>query len=179
VTTDSTGQPAFDTRSLVLGPHRYPDINNVRIALQFWQNPLFGRHWWLGDQEIASGPIGGTQIAEGARFYRSSFPIPGDDIEFNGPDRNRNNILPAFPLRLQTRWFLVYLATWDTYGVDGSNAYVLTGHSGAVAVVREYTSLRAWDSRQIVDAATHNAYCNASTGYIPLPVLEGQSVLVE
>ena len=179
VTTDSAGQPAFDTRSLIPGPYRYPSINGVRIVLRFVQNPGFGMHWWLDDQEIAAGPVGGTQIAEGAKFITSSFPIPGADLEFNGPDRNRTNTLPAFQLRLQTRWFLAYLATWDTFGVDGNNAYVRTGRSSVVVAIRQYTSFRAWDSRQIVDAATRNVYCNASTGYIPLPVIEGQSVLVQ
>jgi hypothetical protein len=179
VTTDSLGRPAFDTRSLIPGPYRYPDINNVRIVLQFAQNSGAGSIWVLDNEVIASGPTRVEQVAEGIRFFMSSFPIPGSDVAFDGPDRNRGNTLPAFRLRLQTRWFLVYLATWDTFGVDGNNAYVLTGSSGAVVAIREYTSFRAWDSRQVVDAVTRNAYCNAATGYIPLPVLEGQSVLVE
>lgn len=179
VTTDSTGQPAFDTRSLVPGPYRYPDINNVRIALQFAQNSGAGAIWVLDDEVMASGPTRVEQVVEGIKFYKSSFPIPGSEVAFDGPDRSRRNTLPAFRLRLQTRWFLMYVATWDTFGVDGNNAYVLTGRSGVAIAIREYTSFRAWDSRQVVDAVTRNAYCNASTGYIPLPVLEGQSVLVE
>lgn len=179
VTADSMGQPAFDTRSLIPGPYRYPDINNVRIVLRFAQNTGAGATWMVYGEVIASGPTYAEQVVEGAKLFRSSFPTPDADVALNGPDRNRTNTLPAFRLGLQTRWVLVYFATWDTFGVDGNNAYVRTGRSSSVVGIREYTSFRAWDSRQIVDAATRNAYCNASTGYIPVPVIEGQSVLVK
>jgi hypothetical protein len=180
VTSDSAGRPAFDTRSLLSGLYRYPSINHVRVVLRLERNFDAGSRWLLGDQEIARGPAGQELTVAGAtHFDRSSYPLPGAGIEFNGPDRQGSNTLPAFQLRLQTNWFLVYYASWDTFGVNGNNEYVRTGSGQSRIGIREYLSQRAWDGRQHVDGITRNAYCNAANGYVPLPVLQGQSVLVK
>jgi hypothetical protein len=180
VTHDSAGRPAFDTRSLLAGPYRYPSINNVRIVLRFERNSDAGSRWWLEGQMIASGPVGQELAVDGAtHFDRASYPLPGADVQFNGPDLQGNNALPAFPLRLETSWSLVYYATWDTFGVNGHNEYVHTGSGQSRIGIGNYVSLRAWDSRQHMDSVIRGIYCNAADGYIPLPILEGQSVLIQ
>jgi len=53
-------------------------------------------------------------------------------------------------------------------GVGGEEAYRL----GSLM------SARIWDARQPVSGAVADGYCQADDGYIPIPVLQGQSVLV-
>ena len=52
-----------------------------------------------------------------------------------------------------------------------------TGHHGAeIPLGQTYASYRVWDAQQSL-ANTASIYCNAAAGYIPLPVIEAQTVL--
>ena len=86
--------------------------------------------------------------------------------------------MTAFKVRVETAWQLYLVAEWDTYYVDGNNAYTRGAHQGAVAPIGSlYESYRVWDGRQSLSFGAQSVYCNAQDGYLPVPVLEAQSVL--
>jgi len=177
--TDSLGQPAFDTRALLTGDtYPYPSVNNVRARLVFRMGTAASELTWTtaGFYDVLNGGL-----ADWARttYVRSSYPLPGSlpNISLLGPALNGTNTLPAFKLALQTRWDLYLLAEWDEFTVSADHDYVYAGHRQVeVRVAPTYTSYRAWDNRQSPANAT-GIYCNAAQGYIPVPVIEAQTVL--
>lgn len=180
ITVDSLGQLAFDTKALLSGdPHRYPSRNNIRARMVFSLMPLDGVFQWtttgLSGETISglsSSPLE-TQFAFSSYPYGRPYPTAN-----NGPDKTRQNTLPAFQVRLRSSWDLYYIVEWDNYGVDGSNAYVRGTHEQHILPLGRYYSYRAWD-RQQARAGVESIYCNAAPngGYIPVPVIEAQAVV--
>lgn len=177
--TDSFGRRAFDTRGLLAGDaHPYPSLNNVRAYLKFTLDTGAGGVSWMTDRWPSFRP-GGLGAPFKTIYPRASFPLPdyADIFSPYGPALNGANNLPAFKLRVRSYWRLTLTAEWDTYDVNGSNQYVRTGH---MRVERpfgmEFMSLRAWDDRQ-APAGVGDIYCNAAAGYVPVPVIEAQTVL--
>jgi hypothetical protein len=182
VTRDSNGLFAFDTRVLLgIDPYKYPSINNVRAYLKFKLITTSSEIRWTADG-FTFAHAGGVGVdAVEIVFKRASFPLPGQDslYSYYGPNAWGANVLPAFKLNLLTRWQLILVSEWDNYYVNGNNQYTLGSHSRVEAPMGlPYDSYRAWDSRQSPNN-TGMIYCNAAQGqgYIPVPVIEGQSVL--
>lgn len=178
-TVDNLGQAAFNTRALLAGdPYPYPSVNNVRARLLFRMATSAGEISWTtaGFSDIMHGGL--TDWAR-TTYVRSSFPLPGSlpNISPLSPAVNRSNTLPAFKLALHTRWDLYLLAEWDEFSVNDAHEYVWSAHQQVeVPVAPAYMSYRAWDNRQSVTGAS-GIYCNAAQGYIPVPVVEAQTVL--
>jgi len=179
VTTDSYGQPAFDTRALLAGDvHPYPSVNNVRARLEFKLATAADELNW-STAGFPQSFQGGLRDWAKTVYARSSFPLPGstDYISHLGPALNGTNSLPAFKVTVQSQWDLYLYAEWDEFAVNDAHAYVLTGHRQTeVRVGHTYTSFRTWDIRQNLTGAA-GIYCNAAQGYLPVPVIEGQTVL--
>lgn len=181
-TYDSSGLPAFSTNAIrpASDPYWYPSINNLRAYLLFSLNTYPNAVMWSVDGLPAfdeRGGFAGDPVE--IRFIRSSFPLPGQDSTYSryGPSRTGANDLPAFKMRVRTRWQLYLVAEWDNYGVNGTNEYVFTGHeSYTVPVGAAYISYRVWDSRQSI-TNTGQAFCNAADGHVPVPVIEAQAVI--
>jgi hypothetical protein len=185
------GAGSFDVRRTMDGDaYRYPSFNNLRAVLRF-QLVEDSARWVLNtrpgfgaDRALARGGIGSPVSVDLQHFFRhASYPVNDPEtgpVAGNGPDRAGSNTLPAFQLQFQAQWRLLYEATWDNFGVNGANEYVRlgTGGTGGEVELATFWAARAWDPRQRRDGATAAAYCNAATGYIPLPVIEAQSVLV-
>lgn len=177
--TDAYGRRAFDTRTLLAGDaHPYPSLNNVRAHLEFRLKATDDQMAWVTER-LPQAVYGGLQEPVEFLYPRASFPLPeyGELYTADGPAQNGANILPAFKLWVRTQWQLVLLTEWDTYTVSANNAYIRNGHVRLeVPLGGPYASLRAWDSRQ-TNVNVAEAYCNASEGYIPVPVIEAQAVL--
>lgn len=193
VVADSAGQPSFDMRSQLAADDvwRYPTINGVRIWLEFDRVQLSGldSKWQIALQtgsggDYSRGVVRGQQYTIETGFRRSSHPteLGGSAADYVvpilGPDKLGGNTLPGLKVGLQTTWELYYVASWDEYAVDTNNAYVLVQHSSARVPVGRYDSQRVWDEQQAYDDSVRPIYCNALAGFVPVPVLEGQSVLI-
>jgi hypothetical protein len=177
--TDSYGQPAFETRALLAGdPYPYPSVNHARAHLVFRMATNTGDLSWIatGFPHILHG---GLNSPVQMTFPLASFPLDGNasKISLLGPAMDGSNVLPAFKLSVQTHWSLFLDAEWDSFTVNGSHQYVFAGHHGAeIPLGQTYASYRVWDAQQSL-ANTASIYCNAAAGYIPLPVIEAQTVL--
>lgn len=173
------GGGAFNTIALLPGdPHPFPSLNNVRAYLKFKMLADNRYLRWSDGYSTISYPGGLDRAAE--MFYPfSSFPLPDHASLYSpyGPDVNNRNHLPAFKVTLSTVWTLSLVAEWDNFVVQ-NNRYVRGVHHAYQIPLENYSSLRAWDSRQAW-AGTGGAYCNALAGYIPLPVIEAQAVLTQ
>lgn len=180
VTQDRYGRNAFDTRVLLgSDSHKYPSINNVRAYLKFRMLTTPGDIRWTSDGFAFTQTGGLTPDEVQLIFKKASFPLPGQESQYSpyGPDLWGVNRLPGFKLNIRTRWQLVLVTEWDNYIVDANNAYVLGSHEGYVVPIGQpFQSYRAWSSQQQTNN-TGDIFCNAAQGYIPLPVIEGQSVL--
>ena len=166
----------------------YPDIQNVKAYLVFKRDADPAAADWTidGFSTLTRRPGGEVWF----KFPRASFPAaPNGAITNNGLDQNLNPVLPAFHLRVKSNWELIYVAEWDTYGVNATHQYVRVGHqSPVIQSVGTYTSYRVWGGgylypqnragyvRQPRGSAP---FCSASSGYVPVPVIEGQSVLTK
>lgn len=179
VTSDSFGQPAFNTRALLVGDaYPYPSVNNVRARLVFKMATGAEALTWTTAGRPSPFYGGLTQWAE-TTYTWASYPLPGSlqHISSLGPALNGTNSLPAFKVAVQSRWDLYLNAEWDEYTVNDAHEYVWANHRQVeVRVAPAYVSYRVWDNRQQpVNAAA--IYCNAANGYIPVPVIEAQTVL--
>jgi len=170
---------AFNTVALLPGdPHPYPSLNNVHAYLKFKMLADNRYLRWQDGYSSISYPGGLGMPAE--MFYPfSSFRLPDRTSLYSlfGPDVNNRNVLPAFKVTLTTVWTLSLVAEWDNFEVQ-NNRYVPGAHRVYQMPLGIYLSQRAWDSRQPLQG-TGSAYCNAASGYIPLPVIEAQSVLTQ
>lgn len=180
ITVDSRGQLAFNTNAVLAGDsHPYPSLNNVRAQLVFSLPPADDSfRWSVMGLSGASG--GGLSQPMEKIFAFSSYPDGRPyPISYYGPDKDGLNRLPAFRLQLRSTWGLYYLVEWDNFYVNGNNAYVRGTHEQHVVPLGQYFAYRAWDERQTVDSpSVELLYCNASpSGYIPVPVVEAQSVI--
>ncbi len=181
-TYDSRGQSAFNTEAVRPAGDRYwyPSLNSIRAYLLFSLNTNSNEVVWSVDKYPGfeyRGGLAGSPIE--IRFIQSSFPLPGQQNLYStyGPSRTGTNTLPAFKVRTRTVWQLYLVVEWDTYGVNGNNEYILTGHEGGtVPVGAPFTSYRVWDGRQSPNN-TGQAFCNTADGYVPVPVLEAQAVI--
>jgi hypothetical protein len=174
--TDSLGRPAFDTRVVLSGdPYRFPSLNNVRAYLKFTLDPN-SFVWNTADlPEISSGLQDPVKLI----YPRSSFPLPGEAELLSpfGPSRQGRNDLPAFRLSVRAEWQLRLVVEWDNYYVNGSRQYTRGIHERFdLPIARPFTSARVWDSRQSAQGVGID-YCNATWGYVPVPVIEAQTVL--
>lgn len=179
ITSDSYGQPAFNTRALLGGDaYPYPSINNIRARLVFKMAATADALTWT--TAGFSIPFdGGLSDWAKTTYAWASFPLPGSvpNISLLGPAQNGTNSLPAFKVAVQSRWDLYLNAEWDEFTVNDAQAYVLANHRQVeVRVAPTYNSYRAWDSRQSPANAT-SIYCNAAQGFLPVPVIEAQMVL--
>ena len=186
--TSASGLTGFDTRTLVHNgtAYAYPNLNAVRIKLYFQTDVRFITTWDLAGLRTTDLPMGQTVEWENP-FVFSSFPDPRNGLEIvsGGPNRtNTGNTLPAFPLRVYTPWVLWWSVEYARYRVD-TNRYIEDGvvRAGGVDTDNAYRlgslmSARVWDSRQPVSPEVADGYCQADDGYLPIPVLQGQSVLV-
>ncbi len=179
LTRDSYGQPAFDTRSLLAGDaYPFPSVNNVRAKLVLRMATGPDALAWT-TAGISAPFFGGLSEWARTTYAWSSFPLPGSSQSISplGPAMNGSNTLPAFRVTVQSHWDLYLNAEWDEYAVSGSHAYGLAGHHQVdVRVAPTYASYRAWDGRQSHMGAAE-IYCNAAQGFIPVPVIEAQTVL--
>ncbi len=185
--TSGNGLTGFDTRTLIHNgtSHRYPSINAVRIKLYFQTDNRFITTWDLAGLRTVDLPTG-QEVRLDNPFVFSSFPDPRNGLEIvgGGLDRTRTtNTLPAFPLRVYTPWVLWWSLEYVPYTING-NAYVEQsslargGVGDSTYRLGSLMSARIWDARQSVSGAVADGYCQADDGYIPIPVLQGQSVLV-
>jgi hypothetical protein len=184
ISYDYLGRPAFNTRSLLgSDPYPYPSLNNVRAYLLFQMATDPNRILWTTESFSGApltGGLPGNRVTLESGYPRSSFPLSRYwyQISNYGPDKYGQNVLTAFKVRVETAWQLYLVAEWDAYYVDGNNAYTRGAHQGVVAPIGSpYESYRAWDGRQSLSFGAQSVYCNAQDGYLPVPVLEAQSVL--
>jgi len=190
---DTNGEQSFDMRSQIPADDvwKYPSINGVRIWLDFERVLDYGEDSeWQISLQSSTGVTYSRRVVRGQEylvttgFRRSSHPIElgGSSAEYvaldMAPDQYGGNTLPGLKIGLSTTWSLFYVASWDEYVVNGSNEYVWARNQSARVLVGRYTSLRAWDQRQGYTESVRPIYCNALAGFVPVPVLEGQSVLV-
>lgn len=180
VTFDANGRPAFNTDALLAGDsYPYPSFNNLRAIVRFFiAGPDDTFRWTVtGLDSATASTVNSAPVERVFAFasYPSGRPYPISNI---GPDRVGQNTLPAFHVALRATWEAWLMVEWDNYFVDGNNAYMRGSHEGYAIRLGQYYSYRAWDRQQPL-AGVESIYCNASAnnGYMPVPVLEAQSVL--
>jgi hypothetical protein len=106
-------------------------------------------------------------------------------VASGGPQINSTlNPLPAYRLQVRSEWEVWMQYSYEAYRIV-NGAYVpdlVNGRTGIVQVdsLRTRVSYRAWDPQQgTLTGLIGSPNCNAtSAGYIPVPVMEGQTVLV-
>jgi hypothetical protein len=180
VTFDAYGRPAFNTNALLAGDaYPYPSFNNLRANVQFFISGPDNTFRWTVTG-LDGETISTVNSAPVERFFAfashpTERPYP---ISNTGPSRTGANNLPAFHVALRATWNAWLMVEWDNYFVNGNNAYVRGSHEGYAIPLGRYYSYRVWDRQQPL-AGVESIYCNASAngGYMPVPVLEAQSVL--
>ena len=194
---DHAGASSFDMRSQLPAADlwKFPSINGVRIWLEFERVAApFGLGMSRWEIQLQSGTgLGDTYSGNVARgdvyeiaggFRRSSHPseLGGASADYvvpgMAPDRNGANTLPGLKVGLTTGWNLYFVATWDEYVASPGNAYEYSLSGSARVFVGTYVSHRVWDPRQPYSDEVRPIYCNTLAGFAPVPVLEGQSVLI-
>ncbi len=183
--------PEYDPR-VGLGPDHYPTIRQLRARLLYQL---------VGDIEVRlPGDSAGMVLGpDGVSLHpqRSSLPWPeprsgnppGLVVASGGPDVDGSNRLPAFRLQVVSYWRLWLNTSYERWhAVEGN--YEKDGarvtKTVPVADLPIQTSFRVWTAAQDISAGGFigTPYCNASAsaeggGYLPIPVMEGQSVLVK
>lgn len=174
----------------------YPSINNISLRLVYVHMPDD-----LVDVSISGSPAPFTSVdwdrSSPLRFLvnRSSNPaaaIGADDIvSSGGPARNGQSTLPAYRVQIESRWTLYAQWRFELWEIRNNVYQPAIGGGGAVlapiiaggrvSTWPVQTGTRAWDSQQrssvgLVDRPNCNAI--AGDGYIPVPVMEGHSVLI-
>ena len=180
VTFDANGRPAFNTDALLAGDsYPYPSFNNLRAIVRLFIAGSDDTFRWTvtGLDGATASTVNSAPVERVFAFasYPLGRPYPISNI---GPDRVGQNTLPAFHVALRATWEAWLMVEWDNYFVDGNNAYVRGAHEGYAIRLGDYYSYRAWDRQQPL-AGVESIYCNASANseYMPVPVLEAQSVL--
>ena len=113
-----------------------------------------------------AGPYGGAVVASGG-------PQIGSTL----------NPLPAYRLQVRSEWEVVLEIRYQLWEIS-NGVYQFERNEGpfyaGVAGVGTRVSYRAWDPQQgTLTGLEGSPNCNAtSAGYIPVPVMEGQTVLV-
>lgn len=175
----------------------YPDINELSMRLVYVLTERVAE-----PLEVAfTGGAGAPQFISwdgsqplrlsATRSSNPSAPMAGDDlVGSGGPNRSGPADLPAYKLQVRSTWTLYVQWRYFEYAISpnaqGDGQY---GRRSAVPRVEavEVTGLqsvvgyRTWDTQQATRAGlSASPHCNAlpNEGYIPVPVMEGQSVLV-
>ena len=174
----------------------YPSINNVSLRLVYVQMPDDRI-----DVSISGSPAPFTPVEwdRSAPLHflvnRSSNPaaaIGADDlVSSGGADLNGQSTLPAYRIQIESRWTLYVQWRFELWEIR-NNAYqpAMGGGGGGPAPIIAggpvwtwpvRTGTRAWDSQQrssvgLIDRPNCNAI--AGDGYIPVPVMEGHSILI-
>ena len=118
---------------------------------------------------------------------RSSNPNPGGSgfnsniVNRGGPDVGGGNGLPAYMLQVRSEWQLRVQYQYEVWTIAGG-AYRRTVETGnRISVISGWENIetyRAWDRRQgNLTNILNQPYCNALNGYVPVPVMEGHTVL--
>lgn len=171
----------------------YPSVNNIAMRLVFVLDQDVGH---LLQASFAGAPVGMDAVRwDGVTplrltVNRSSNPsaaVGTDAIASSGgPDLSGPADLPAYRLTIRSSWTLyvqVYYEHWainaGVYGRDMTRE--AENYSTVVNGWQHVESYRVWDAQQTTNAGLiGNPNCNAlaSAGYVPIPVMEGRSVLV-
>lgn len=171
----------------------YPSVNNVAMRLVF-----------VLDQDAyhpLQASIAGAPIEAGAERWngrnplrltvnRSSNPsaVIGADtiVTSGGPDVAGPADLPAYRLTVRSSWTLYVQVYYEHWIIDsGEYKRDVTREAETYSTVvngwQHLESYRVWDAQQNSNVGLiGNPNCNAlaSAGYVPIPVMEGRSVLV-
>lgn len=164
--------------------HPYPNIDNVTGYLELQRTP---RTEWNVEGGSGSTAIGNSQgDTLRVTFRQSSFPGPGTTMASDGPNAdNSANELPAYRLSVQSAWTLTYVVSYDMYNVS-ANTYTFAGRvvGARVPLLGANNPRRSWrvlGGKQggVLQNTDGLSYCvsNVLDGYVPVPVIEMQSVL--
>jgi hypothetical protein len=105
-------------------------------------------------------------------------------VASGGPQINSTlNPLPAYRLQVRSEWEVWMQYRYEEWGISGGTYGLVREISEdfvQVGTVGTRTSYRAWDPQQgTLTGLEGSPNCNAtSAGYIPVPVMEGQTVLI-
>lgn len=161
-----------------------PSINNVQARLLFVQR---------GNIEVGlagTTAFGVLTPGEDLRLTvtRSSNPnagpYGGNVVAAGGPQINSTlNPLPAYRMQVRSGWEVVLQIRYQLWEIS-NGVYQFERNVGpvyaGVAGAGTRVSYRAWDPQQgTLTGLVGSPNCNAtSSGYIPVPVMEGQTVLI-
>lgn len=187
------GAPFPKTRLDIPAADFYPSVNNVSIRLVFVLDPSAAHPMRV---QFAGMPSGIDAVdwsgAEPLQLSvnRSSNPAAriGSDVVVGsgGPDLSGPADLPAYQLSVQSSWSLYVQVYYEYWVIVGGN-YVRDPsqpaemYSEAVGALANRPSYRVWDAQQRVSAGlVGSPNCNAlaNEGYVPVPVIEGHSILI-
>lgn len=178
----------------------YPSIRNLAVRLLYVMQDTVDVGMGLSGSGGAGGPeapmASGTVPSAPLKLdggllltvTRSSNPAPGGPsfaehiVNRGGPDLNGMNTLPAYMLQVRSYWVLYMQYGFENWTISGGS-YHMTSRVGPITrTVDEFAadpSFRSWDRRQgNLLGLVGQPYCNADSGYIPVPVMEGHTVLV-
>jgi hypothetical protein len=183
--------PTYDPRDQ-LGSERYPTIRHLRARLIYQlvgdvrvQLPGANAAQVLGPEGVSLQPSRSSHSGP----VTVSGNLPGLIVASGGPNVDGTNSLPAFRLQVISQWRLWLHTSYErwhavagVYQQDGPRV----NHMVPVDALPWQTSARVWTTQQDITPGGFIGvpYCNASLsaeggGYLPLPVMEGQSVLVK
>ncbi len=174
----------------------YPSINNIAMRLVYVLEPSSALEVSFAGMPTTMAPVEWNGL-EPLHFTvsRSSNPsaaIGVDSIATSGgPGIGTVANLPAYKLRVESTWTLYAqwrFERWEIRGNQYQRAVNTAGQpvspitaGGIVSGWLSRSGSRVWDSQQrssvgLVNAPNCNA--NAAEGYVPVPVMEGRSILV-
>ena len=178
----------------------YPSVRNLSIRLLYVMQDTVDVGMGLSGSGGGGGPevpmagsaVSSTPLKLGSGLLltvsRSSNPAPGsysfaeNIVNRGGPDLNGTNTLPAYMLQVRSTWQLYMQYNYQTWTILTGNYQAIGPEISIIAPVPNFASdpsYRAWDRRQgNLVGLVGQPNCNANTGYIPVPVMEGHTVLV-
>lgn len=174
----------------------YPSINNIAMRLVYVLEPADGLEVSFAGMPATIDPVEWNGL-EPLHFTvtRSSNPsaaVGTDNIAASGgPGIGAVASLPAYKLRVESTWTLYAQWRFELWEIRGNQYQRAVNGAGqplppitAGGVVTDWSprpGSRVWDSQQrssngLMNSPNCNA--NADEGYIPVPVMEGRSILI-
>lgn len=181
------GQSTFDLRGY-LG-YRYPDIRQLNVYLRFNAQPDQTEWGFAGGtppREAVYMANQGPAALHWFMFFVSSYPSANAPwIRAGiGPSKT-GDYLPAYMVTARSAWTAELVYSWEVWTIEGGEYKKRADFSGSThdlfgagSTVASYRVLDypVWDAARMAPGANTN--CDAATGFIPVPVVEAQSVLL-
>ena len=174
----------------------YPSINNIAMRLVYVLEPASRLDVSFAGLPATIDPVEWDGL-EPLHFTvsRSSNPSAAVGIDnlatSGGPGLGTAANLPAYKLRIESTWTLYAQWRFELWQIRGNQYQRAVNAAGqplspitAGGIVSDWlpqSGSRVWDSQQRSSVGLVNApNCNAiaAEGYVPVPVMEGRSILV-